>query len=102
MVMNLDDGSNLNVNETAMTDWAEFDGHFQLRQFQSCISYSQLPCHCTTWPSILSSISLSSLAVSISSKFHRQDYKEILVWPCVAFLHHQGNVTNHRNFCWAT
>ena len=40
MVMNLDDGSNLNVNETAMTDWAEFDGHFQLRQFQSCISYS--------------------------------------------------------------
>ena len=48
MVMNLDDGSNLNVNETAMTDWAEFDGHFQLRQFQSCISYSQLPCHCTT------------------------------------------------------
>ena len=27
-----------------------------------------------------------SLAVSISSKFDRQDYKEILVWPCVAFI----------------
>ena len=59
MVMNLDDGSNLNVNETAMTDWTKFDGHFQLRQFQSCISYSLLPCHCTTLPIILSSMSTS-------------------------------------------
>ena len=42
----------------------------------------------------------ASLAVSISSKFHHQDYKEILVWPCVAFIYHQGNVTDHRNFCW--